>query len=189
MSSWNWFQIGRVLQDLEFSGRDFTRWDPYLVWSEFGSPRLRKRWVCAWRSGVTAGDPHVQKLARDREKEVTYFIRVYFCLDHSDWWWNTLDVWIKTRRHCSADSWVFSFFFRCFLFFCFFCFFSSCDLIEPPTASLKGKHEKRGGILSASTVALRILSCVVVGSQGTWQFILMSPSYLFKRSRYNNNTN
>lgn len=123
MSSWNWFQIGRVSQDLEFSGRDFTRWDPYLVWSEFGSPRLRKRWVCAWRSGVTAGDPHVQKLARDREKEVTYFIRVYFGLIHSDWWWNTLDVWIKTRRHCSADSWVFSFFFSLFSFFLFFLFF------------------------------------------------------------------
>lgn len=120
MSSWNWFQIGGFCET-RILRLGFTRWDPYLVWSEFGSPQLsllelRKCSVCAWRSGVTAGDPHVQKLARDREKDVTYFIRVYFCLDHSDWWWNALDVLIKTRRHCSADSWVFSFF-RCFVFF------------------------------------------------------------------------
>lgn len=42
--------------------------------------------------------------------------------------------------------------------------FLSCyvshDLIEPPTASLKGKHEKRGEILSASAEALNILNAV-----------------------------
>lgn len=129
-----------------------THWDPQLVWSRLGSSHLsrgdplelRKCSVCVslchYRGSLGAHNrkkpPPDADPGTEKNTNVTCFVHVFalfffLLLDCSDSWWNVMDVSIKTCCHCSGV----------------FCVVMSVMIwLNFPTASLKDKHEKRGGI-------------------------------------------